>query len=189
MDGDAAVTAVRVLALGRRYVPIATVMELAEGDPEDAVLDLYWWRVLIPVRPGVLEWCARQPSLSSDEVYEVPYAVALCFRGLVEGRGWRADEALVGYLKEISEGMWGVMAEAAMAAVGRARSYTLPASAIVEECLARGLESEDAGRLIAELKGGGFISPLLSLKLTSAFRSRQPEYEVNKAVFAPLIPP
>ncbi len=148
----------------------------------ELILTLYWWRMLIPKASSTLSWTTCSPKLSLDEEYEVPPCISYAIAELVKKHYWSYKVAIERYLDSIGE----VHKETIIDSIDEILSTTIykfyvKASTISHALTNRGLNEKDVNRVIAELKGGGVISP--SIQLAILLKIQEPIYELNKALF------
>ena len=153
------------------------------ADLHDTIMELYWWRILIPIKVGTLEWSARQPTLSREELYEIPTCIQYSLEKLIKDFDWDYKYAVKRYFRKIAEEDIDILIKVIEDFIKKSKNYHVTAQDIVDSCKYYGLTLEETSKLIAELKGGGFISPTLYRDLFKAKTIKQPIYEVNKALF------
>jgi len=181
-------------ALGRRFPgedvgSLAEMLSLASEQRtlcydevtirEDVKIDLLLLsvreRILIPLRTSkALAWEDRLLTFKPGEVYEMPHAVRYLIRNAEKTGEWDPDYAVKRYLEEIGE----EDLERILAFLNIIKE-NIKGNRITERALLNASEEmdlkQDMGRVIAELKGGGVISP----------RLRNPsllQYEVNPSL-------
>lgn len=149
------------------------------GD-EGAILLADAERLLVPVKTyRSLAWEDRVLTFESGEEYEMPTVIRhLVLRAAKTGR-WAPDYAVRRYLDEIGE----VDSEKVLELFHRVldggrRTGRISAKQLGEYAREVGL-SGVLSRLIAELKGGGIISPCIRLSLLSGSL----QYEVNPSLY------
>ncbi len=160
----------------------------------EALCSMVWWRLLAPASHGHrlgLDWRLDSVLLRYEEVFEVPNAVRFTYQSLLEGLGWSWREGVLRYLCAIKDPFaeMGVEAVSKLLSKGVFGLY-VSAKSIKEACL----EAEyprDPGAFIAELKGGGVLSPRVDLSHNAIFLrealekglGRGPFYELNRGLF------
>ncbi len=166
----------RVLAEASRRGWI-TYGEIDVEEPErlDLILLLIEERLLIPkASVKSMAWEDRLAKFTPDEVYEMPHAVRSLIQIALEGGVWNPREAVKRYLKEIGESK----TEAILKLLDRLME--IPVDHRVDAEKLRELAEElalgrEINRIIAELKGGGVLSPTLR-------DPRRLRYELNPAL-------
>ena len=160
----------------------------------EALCSMVWWRLLAPASHGHrlgLDWRLDSVLVRDEEVFEVPNAVRFTYQSLLEGLGWSWREGVLRYLLAIKDPFaeMGVEAVSKLLSKGVFGLY-VSAKSIKEACL----EAEyprDPGAFIAELKGGGVLSPRVDLSHNTIFLrealekglGRGPFYELNRGLF------
>lgn len=160
------------------------VEEIAKGDSEDVLLLGFEWRLLIPVRStrDTLEWADAVLLPKPGEVYKMPNVVKYLVEEAIQTGQWNLENAVVRIFKIMGESEWQKMPGLVKKLVQESKDRKINAIQIKKIC--RELDLEDrVDSLIAELKGGGVMSPKLSL-LTAVIREGSPIYELNPSLFA-----
>jgi len=192
MDMNIALLTCDILLRTEGIISFSDLITLAKEESlaKDVVLDLYWWRILIPLRLDRrkdLSWASRPPSFRSEELYEIPSAILYAFLGLIETGKWDYRYALRAYLNDTKDPCLELAIEAVSGFLLEVEKFYVKANAIAKACRKVGMPEERIGILIAELKDGGFISPAISVKFLETLKKGDPIYEVNKAVFVEVL--
>lgn len=153
-----------------------------QGDvKDDLLLLLEKERLLIPARTSrALAWEDRMMIFRSGEVFEMPNVIGHLMRYVEETGEWGPDHAVSRYLEEIGEKTPEEILSLFNKVKVDVRDYKITPEAILRASEEFNLTAE-IGRIIAELKGGGIISPCL----------RDPSrllYEVNPSLVRREIP-
>lgn len=135
--------------------------EMREDMKEDLLLLLVNEKLLIPVRTSrSLAWEDRTTIFKSGEVFEMPNVVGHLIRYAERTGEWNPDHAVRMYLEEIGE-----TAPEKILSLFRKVKENAGDDRITPEIMLKASEELDLtpniGRIIAELKGGGIISPCL----------------------------
>ena len=136
-------------------------LEMQEDSREDLLLLLVGERLLLPVRTSrALAWEDRLMTFGSGEAYNMPNVIRHLIANAEETGEWSPDRAVRGYLGEIGE----TEPDRILSLFHRVRENAvhnrISPEVIMEACGGLNLTAE-AGRIIAELKGGDIISPCL----------------------------
>ncbi len=137
-------------------------------------------RLLLPVRTSRgLAWEDRVLVLASGEEYEMPTVVRHLVLRAAEAGDWDPEYAVRRYLEEIGE----AEVERVLDLLHRVLEEGRRTGRVSAEQLRRYAEevglSSSLSRLIAELKGGGVISPCLRASLPSG----PLQYEINPSLY------
>ncbi len=166
----------RVLAEASRRGWIAYgEIDVEEPERLDLMLLLIEERLLIPKASAKsMAWEDRLARFTPDEVYEMPHAVRSLIQIALERGVWNPREAVKRYLNEIGESKM----EAILDLLDRLMKISVDHRVDAEKL--RGLAEElslgrEINRIIAELKGGGVLSPTLR-------DPRRLRYELNPAL-------
>ena len=166
----------RVLAEASRRGWIAYgEIDVEEPERLDLMLLLIEERLLIPKASAKsMAWEDRLARFTPDEVYEMPHAVRSLIQIALERGVWNPREAVKRYLNEIGESKM----EAILDLLDRLMKISVDHRVDAEKL--RGLAKElslgrEINRIIAELKGGGVLSPTLR-------DPRRLRYELNPAL-------
>ena len=168
--------------------PIAEILSIAsekgsitydemgiQEDRKDDLLLLDKERLLIPARTSrSLAWEDRMMIFRSGEVFEAPHVIGHLIRYVEETGEWDPDHAVRMYLEEIGE----KSPEKILSLFNKVKENSVY-NRITPEVMLKASDklnlTTDLGRIIAELKGGGIISPCL----------REPSrllYEINPSL-------
>ena len=167
-------------ALRRRFPgedvkPIAKILSIAseagrityeEPEIHDEVKDdlfilLERERLLIPARTSrSLAWEDRMMILKPGEVFEVPNTILHLIRYMKETGEWSPHHAIKAYLEEIGEQSPEVILSMFNEIKGETKGLMVTPEDLLRASDELNLTAE-IGRIIAELKGGGIISPCL----------------------------
>jgi len=188
----------RILSLKEDRISFRDILFLAEditGDrllgkelAEETILSMYWWRMLLPIRMKHvknLSWENRLLLSDLNEIFEIPICIRYAFEGLCTNGTWDHEYPIYRYFSEIKEPYKDLILHVVNGLVEKTVSkYYVTASSIREVCRRQNFPSTRVGILIAELKGGGFISPIVFSTLPKILRLKEePLYELNKALF------
>jgi len=156
-------------------------LDMREDVKDDLLLLLEKERLLIPVRTSrALAWEDRVILFRRGEVFEMPNVIGHLMRYVEKTGEWDPDHAVRRYLEEIGEKAPEEILSLFNRVKGDARDYRITPEAILRASEELNLTAE-MGRIIAELKGGGIISPCL----------RDPSrllYEINQSLVIKEIP-
>lgn len=184
---DDAADLARVLALflDRDRVGYRDMAAVAPGGVGDALLTLWEWRLVIPVRAGQCgEWDYRVLLAEPGETYEMPnISHTLVRKGAETGR-WDSSAAIVDLFQEMGEPGWAKMPDLVRSIKGYATYNTVTGARIGAACGLNGL-GDKTGAMIAILKGAGVISPKMAATGAMA-TARSPLYELNPCVYPEL---
>ena len=150
-------------------------------DGKDDLLLLEKERLLIPARTSrALAWEDRMMIFKSGEVFEMPNVIGYLIRNVEETGEWNPDQAVRTYLEEIGEKTPEAIISLFNKVKEDAKYFRITPEVILRASEELKLTAE-IGRIIAELKGGGIISPCL----------RDPSrllYEINPSLVKREIP-
>jgi hypothetical protein len=156
-------------------------LDMREDVKDDLLLLLEKERLLIPVRTSrALAWEDRMIIFRRGEVFEMPNVIGHLMRYVEKKGEWDPDHAVSRYLEEIGEKVPEEILSLFNKVKADARDYKITPEAILRASEELNLTAE-IGRIIAELKGGGIISPCL----------RDPShllYEINPSLVKREIP-
>jgi len=196
---DVAKLMYEILASGKDMISFGDILFLADkvvSDEslkkelaEETVLSMYWWRMLLPIRMKhvkCLSWENRLLLSDINEMFEIPSCIRYAFEGLCTRGTWDYEYSVYRYFSQIKEPYKNLILHIVNGLIEKTISnYYVTATSIREECKRQKFPSSRVGILIAELKGGGFISPLVFTPLPKILRLKEePLYELNKALFA-----
>ena len=147
-----------------------------EGDLKvDLLFLLVKERLLLPVWTSrTLAWEDRILTFKSGERYEMPHVIRNLVRNAEKKGRWSSDYAIKKYLKDIGEPESDKILEFFKLIRKNAGGGKVTPDLIEEASEKTGLKS-NIGRVIAELKGGGIISPCLRDPLHL-------QYEINSSL-------
>jgi hypothetical protein len=135
--------------------------EIHDEEKDDLFILLEKERLLIPSRTSrSLAWEDRMMVLRPGEVFEVPNAILHLIRCAKETGEWKPYHAIKAYLEEIGEKSPVVILSMFKKIRGEAKGLIVTPKELLKAAERLKLTSE-IGRIIAELKGGGIISPCL----------------------------
>jgi hypothetical protein len=188
-----------ILKAGKRIVSYGEILSSArslgfkaEDLVREAILSMYGWRMLLPLkgRGGIgLAWEQRACTFRPNELYEVPQCILYVFEEFQVKAVWNYRYAVEKYFRLIGEPRRFKIAEIVDEIVDKAYFKLFTNGAKIREiCVKRSFPEEKIGVLVAELKGGGFMSPTLiaikpATKLEEEMFRGAPIYELNKALF------
>lgn len=188
----------KILSLKEDRISFRDILSLAEditGDrllgkelAEETILSMYWWRMLLPIRMKHvknLSWENRLLISNLNEVFEIPPCIRYAFESLCVRGTWDYEYSVYRYFSRIKEPYKDLILHVVNGFVKKVFfKYYVTATSIREECRRQNFPSSRVGVLIAELKGGGFISPIVFSPLPKILRLKEePLYELNKALF------
>lgn len=160
-----------------------TEVEMIAGDSaEDVLLLGSEWRLLLPVKSirGTMEWADRVFLTEPGEVYEMPVVVKFMVENANQTGEWDSPSALTKLFREMGEPDWHQVSVLVERLRERATGRKVNAVHIKEACDELGL-GERVDPLIAELKGGGVMSPKVG-SLFEVIRTGSPVYELNPSL-------
>jgi hypothetical protein len=136
-------------------------IEMQEAVKVDLLLLLDMKKILIPFQTSkTIAWEDRVLTFKPGEVYEMPHVIRHLIRKAEETGEWKPDYALRMYLKEIGE----PEPEKITALFDKVKE-NVKQNKVTPEILLKASEElnleSKIGTIIAELKGGGIISPCL----------------------------
>ncbi len=192
----------KTLSLGKRRISFKEIFSLASPLPtnkqqeknlvKEAVLAMCWWKLLLPTnRNHNLSWKDSSCKAELEEVYEIPACISYVFEKFYTQGVWDYKFAVFKYFEDIKEPHKNLILKIVEDVLKEAygRSF-VSASMIKRICKKNGYPEDRIGVLIAELKGGGFISPFITLirknfqeKEEGCLTEEGPVYELNKALF------
>jgi len=169
--------------------------EKAESLAIEATLTMEYWRLMLPVRTkhqGNIQWSNRLNRPERGEKYEVPPCIVLAFKHLMSEGTWNWKSAIKDYLDEIKEPNQQVTIDVIKDLVKNAYLKRFISKTLIENMCKQHNYPKNTDVLIAELKGGGIISPCVEYSLFSRkifeksikdFPKTGPLYESNRALF------
>lgn len=158
------------------YEEIAEI--IGEENIENFLLTAEENRLLVPVASSrSTAWRDKLLLIKPGEKYRMPNIIKILIKNLCEKGEWNTNYAIATYFKQIGEPRWEDIPNFYEKLSQKAKNNKVSAKDIRE--IARQFNMEEkTGALIAELKGGGLISPFLSLTPRNKF----PIYEINPCV-------
>jgi len=188
---DAATILSYIFERGRLRVGVTELLAMFEGEGKgeeelrEALLELEGLRALLPARSRMgrgLAWEHRVVSLRADDELEVPPSIYYALEGLASTGRWSYEYAAQRYFEAIREPLADEFVEAVKRVASRSKRV-VDAEEIKEALVEAGAPPDRVGVFISELKGGGFISPLLSRAQWFERGARAPLYELNPLLF------
>lgn len=192
----------KTLSLGKRRIGFKEIFSLTSPSPassqqkknlvKEAVLTMCWWRLLLPINKSHNSaWKNSSCKAKFEEVYEVPVCISYVFEKFYTQGVWDYKFAISKYFKEIEEPCKGLILKIVEDILKEAYGGSFVSVSMIKRiCKKNGYPEERIGTLIAELKGGGFISPFITLKKENLQEKEKgclaeegPVYELNKALF------
>jgi len=157
----------------------------ANGNVDEALLALWMWKLVIPVRSSrCSEWDSRILSAEPEEFYEMPnISKALVKKGIETG-AWNSISAILYLFQSMGEPEWQKMPDLILSIKKNTVHNTINGTRIGVLCIQNGLKDK-TGAMIAILKGAGIISPKLAA-ISRMAKSKSPLYEFNPSVYAEL---
>jgi hypothetical protein len=158
------------------------VEAVAGASAEDVLLVSRQWRLLLPIESirGTMEWADRLFLAEPGEMYEMPQVVRFLVEGASQTGEWDGHVALTELFREMGEPDWYRMSALVKKLIDKSRDRRISAVQIKEACDQLGL-GEKVDPVIAELKGGGVISPKVS-SLFEVVKAGSPLYELNPSL-------
>lgn len=160
--GENEETLARIVSLAAEKVKIRyEEIEIQEAEKVDLLLLLEKERILIPFKTSkTIAWEDRILSFKRGEVYEMPNVIRHLIRKAKENGEWDPDYAVKRYLKEIGE-----EEQEKITVLFNKIKENIIRNKVTPEILLKASEElnlkSKIGTIIAELKGGGIISPCL----------------------------
>ncbi len=188
MTGDIPVSDIaRVLSLFSHCERV-NYQELASvtyGSVDEALLALWEWKLVIPVRSfKCSEWDSRILLAEAGESYEMPnISKTLVKMGMETGR-WNSTPAIYDLFQCMGEPEWEKLPALILSIKKNTMHNKIDGARIGALCVKNGLKDK-TGTMIAVLKGAGIISPKLAA-ISQVAESRSPLYEFNPSVYAEL---
>ena len=135
--------------------------EIRDEVKDDLFILLEKERLLIPARTSrSLAWEDRMMVLRPGEIFEVPNAILHLIRYAKETGEWKPYHAIKAYLEDIGEKSPEIILSIFKEIKGDAKGLMVTPEHLLRAADELNLTAE-IGRIIAELKGGGIISPCL----------------------------
>ncbi len=155
------------------------------GDVDEALLALWEWKLVIPVRSSrCSEWDSRIFSTGQGELYEMPNISKMLVKKGMETGTWDSTSAILDLFQCMGEPDWEKMPDLVLSIKKNIVHNTINGAGIGVLCVASGLKDK-TGAMIAILKGAGVISPKLAA-IGRMAKTRSPLYEFNPSVYAEL---
>jgi hypothetical protein len=173
----------RVLACASKAgkISYSELGNLIEDDPEDILLLGKEWRLLLPVRTSKsAAWEDRVLLPEIGEIYEMPNIVRYLVEIASQTGQWNPRHAIAKLFMTMGEPEWARISKLVEKMGEEAKDYKINAVQIKKICAEMGLGNK-VDALIAELKGGGVMSPKLS-SLAEVLRVGSPIYELNPSL-------
>ncbi len=192
----------KILSCGKRSLTFAEIIGLASEIVtsnldeliEESLLMMEKLRLLLPVLSRnrlCLSWESRKMLFRLDTKFEIPNVIVHIFNEFLSTGEWNWRKAVKKYFEEIRsprrEVVLRIIEELIDAAYG---GVYINAGMIEENCSKFKIGKESVSALIAELKGGGIISPYIVPGLTKPLNEAEkklfreaPIYELNRALF------
>jgi len=160
-----------------------TLSDIAEDAISDLLLELWEWKLIIPVRSSKCgEWDSRILVAKPGEVFEMPNISRVLVENAIKTGKWDSWQAILDLFNAMGEKDWKKIPDLVLELKQSCVHYTINGARIGAACVHNGLK-EKTGAMIAILKGSGIISPKL-MALGQTARATSPLYEFNPSVFA-----
>jgi hypothetical protein len=157
----------------------------AYGSVDDALLALWEWKLVLPVRSSrCSEWDSRILSAEPEELYEMPNISKILVKKGIETGTWDSMSAILDLFQRMGEPEWEKMPDLIFSIKKNIVHNTINGARIGVLCIQNGLKDK-TGAMIAILKGAGIISPKLAA-ISQTAKSGSPLYEFNPSVYAEL---
>ena len=157
----------------------------ANGTVDEALLTLWEWKLVIPVRSSrCSEWDSRILSAEPEELYEMPNISKTLVKKGIETGTWDSISAILDLFRGMDEPEWEKMPDLILSIKKNTVHNMINGARIGVLCIQNGLKDK-TGAMIAILKGAGIISPKLAA-IGQMAKSRSPIYEFNPSVYAEL---
>ena len=159
--------------------------EIAGNNLTDILLELWNWKLIIPIRSKKCgEWDSRILLAEPEESYEMPNISKVLVKNAQLGGVWDSQQAIVDLFKIMGEPEWEKMPALILSIKKNTMHNKIDGARIGALCIKNGLKNK-TGTMIAVLKGAGIISPKLAA-ISQVAESRSPLYEFNPSVYAEL---
>ena len=156
------------------------------GSVDEALLTLWEWKLVIPVRSSKCsEWDSRILSAAPEEFYEMPNISKTLVKKGIETGTWDSISAILDLFHCMGEPEWEKMPDLILSIKKNTLHNTINGARIGVLCIQNGLKDK-TGAMIAILKGAGIISPKLAA-ISQVAKSRSPLYEFNPSVYAEFL--
>lgn len=163
-------------------ISFESVAEAAGDRAEDALLVVWKWRLLVPVRTlQSLEWDDRVLLAEPGEIYEMPNVVRFLVEDALASGRWAPDPAIARLFRAMREPHWERMPAVVRRMRQRSSDYRINGDRIVEICKELGV-GDRMDAMIGGLKGSGVMSPYMASRARMA-QERSPIYEMNPSLF------
>lgn len=155
------------------------------GSVDEALLTLWEWKLVIPVRSSrCSEWDSRILTVEPEEFYEMPNISKTLVKKGIETGTWDSTSAILDLFQCMGESEWEKMPDLILSIKKNTVHNTINGARISVLCIQNELKDK-TGAMIAILKGAGIISPKLAA-ISQMAKSRSPLYEFNPSVYAEL---
>lgn len=155
------------------------------GSLDEAILALWEWKLVIPVRSSKCsEWDSRILLAEPEESYEMPNISKMLVKKGMETGKWESTAAILDLFRYMGEPEWKKMPNLILSIKKNSMHNTINGTKIGILCIQNGLKNK-TGAMIAGLKGAGVISPKLAA-ISQVLRSKSPLYEYNPSVYAEI---
>ena len=129
---------------------------------EEALLEAYMWRMLIPYNPSslnpCLSWSSRNILLKRGEMYEMPNIIIILVQNTVKTGEWNPCKAVRQYFRDIGEPEPEKYVKLYKQLLKEEKGLKVTPKEIVRHATSLGINPSPA---IAKLKGAGIISPIV----------------------------
>ena len=188
MTGDIPVSDLTHILLCLYHCERTNYRELAsaaKGSLDEALLALWEWKLVIPVRSSrCSEWDSRILSAEPEEFYEMPNISKTLVKKGIETGTWDSISAILDLFQHMGEPEWKKMPDLILSIKKNTVHNTINGARVGVLCIENGLKDK-TGAMIAILKGAGIISPKLAA-ISRMAKSKSPLYEFNPSVYAEL---
>lgn len=155
------------------------------GSLDEALLALWEWKLVIPVRSSKCsEWDSRILLAEPQESYEMPNISKMLVKKGMETGKWESTAAILDVFQCMGEPEWKKMPDLILSIKKNLMHNTINGIRIGILCVQNGLKDK-TGAMIAVLKGAGVISPKLAA-ISQVLSSKSPLYEYNPSVYAEI---
>jgi hypothetical protein len=155
------------------------------GSVDEALLTLWEWKLVIPVRSSrCSEWDSRILTVEPEEFYEMPNISKTLVKKGIETGAWDSTSAILDLFQCMGEPEWEKMPDLILSIKKNTVHNTINGARIGVLCIQNRLKDK-TGAMIAILKGAGIISPKMAA-ISQMAKSRSPLYEFNPSVYAEL---
>lgn len=161
------------------------IREITGDDLTDLLLELWNWKLIIPVRSSKCgEWDSRILLAEQEESYEMPNISRVLVKNAQLSGVWDSKQAIYDLFKVMSEPEWKKIPDLVLEIKQGCIHNTISGARVGIACARNGLKNK-TGAMIAVLKGSGIISPKL-MAFAEVARSTSPVYEFNPSVYAEI---